>query len=441
MADDCKRTLEITVPAAEVDSVRQRVVGELSARVSLPGFRPGKAPKGVVLSRFKDDIRRETIDQILGEAFAKRARELELDVVSTPAVKDLKYEDGEDLSFTAEFEVRPAFELQDYLALEVPYEEPQVTDEEVEGRLQAMREQRAELVNIDPRPVEDGDFAVISLESKSDIGTEEPIRQDEMNLEVGGEFTLPEFTENVRGMEVDQTREFEVTYPEDYSGKNLAGRTVRFEVKLNGLRKRELPELNDEFAQDLGDYKGIDDLRSAVRTSLLTQRDFQARDRAKHAIVDTLGKAYVFPVPQTFVEQQVNTQMRRLIRQLAEQGADMDNLGIDWKQLMAEQQEPAAQAVRAGLVLDKIGDAENIHVSQREVDEELARAAQRERVAVSAIRERLEKDGGLERVATQIRTEKTLNFLFEKATKVAPPADAEAAVGQLDSSDSETASS
>jgi trigger factor len=325
--------------------------------------------------------------------------------------------------------------------MEVPYLEPLVSDEDVEARLQAMRDQRAELVNVDPRPVQDGDFAVISLESKTDIGTDEPIRQEEMNLEVGGEYTLPEFTENVRGMEVGQIREFEVTYPEDYSGKNLAGRTVRFEVKLNGLRKRELPELNDEFAQDLGDYKGIEDLRAAVRTSLHAQRDFQARDRAKHAIVDTLGKSYSFPVPDTFVEQQVNTQMRRLIRQLAEQGADMENLGVDWKQLMAEQREPAAQAVRAGLVLDRIADVENIHVGQHEVDEEVARAAQRERVAVTAIRERLQKDGGLERVATQIRTEKTLNFLFEKATKVAPPEEPEATLSQPDGDPGEASAS
>ncbi|MCW5963159.1 MAG: trigger factor [Bryobacterales bacterium] len=415
--------MEITVPADEVEVVRQKVVGDLAAKVSLPGFRPGKAPKGVILSRFRDDIRRETIDQLLGRAFAQRAQELDLDVASTPSVKDLKYDEGEPLTFTAEFEVRPAFELLDYSQLEVPYAEPQVADDEVDARLQSMREQRAELVNVDPRPVEDGDVAVISIESKSDVGTEEPIRQDEMNLEVGGEYTLPEFNENVRGMQVGESREFDVVYPEDYSGKNLAGRTVTFEVKLNGLRRRELPELNDEFAQDLGDYKGMDDLREAIRGSLIAQREFHARDQAKQAIVEKLGQMYTFPVPESFVEQQVQTQMRRLIRQLAEQGADMENLGVDWKQVMAEQHEPAVRAVRAGLVLDRIGDAESIQVSQREVDDEIARAAKRERVAVTALQERLDKDGGIERLATQLRTEKTLNILFEKAVKVAPSAD------------------
>lgn len=421
MADDCKRTLEFTVPAEEVEAVRQQILASYAARVHLPGFRPGKAPKGVVASRFADEIRRETTEQVLNSAFHKRAQELELDVVGNPGVKDVQYESGGPLSFTAEFEVRPVFELLDFTQMEIPYAEPVVTDEDVEGRLQSMREQRAELVNVDPRPVEDGDYAVISLESKTSVGTDEPIRQDEMNLEVGGEYTLPEFTENVRGMQVGETREFDVTYPEDYSGKNLAGKTVRFEVKLNGLRKRELPELNDEFAQDLGDYKGMDDLREAVRRSLTAQQEFYAREQAKQAIASTLGETYTFPVPKVFVDQQVESQLRRLIRQLAEQGADMDNLGIDWQQMVQEQRVPAEKAVRAGLVLDKVAETEGISVTQREVDEEITRAAQRERIALATLRERMQKDGGLERLASQIRTEKTLNLLFEKVTKVAPP--------------------
>lgn len=421
MADDCKRTLEISVPADEVLQVRQRVLGELAAKAALPGFRPGKVPANVILARFGDQVRQETLDHILGRSFQQRATELDLDVVGTPTVKDLKYEEGEPLTFTAEFEVRPAFELADYAGIEVPYAEPVVADEEVEARIEVMRAQRAELVNIDPRPVEDGDVAVIALESLTSVGTDEPIRQDEMNLEVDGEYTLPEFTENVRGMQVGETREFDVIYPEDYSGKNLAGRTVRFSITLNGLRKRELPVLNDEFAQDLGDYKGLADLQEAVRNSLMSEREYLSRERAKEAIVTSLGESYTFPVPNVFVEQQVEIQLRRQIRQLASQGADMSNLQIDWEKALNDQREPASKAVRAGLVLDKIADTESIHVSQREVDDELARAAQRERVTVTAIKDRLEKEGGLARIAQQIRTEKTLNLLFEKAAKVPPP--------------------
>jgi trigger factor len=421
LSDDCKRTLEITVPLEEIESVRGRVVAGFAAKATLPGFRPGKAPLSVIQSRFAEEIKQEVLDQLLQKSFYDRVQELDLDVVSSPSVTDLHFHDGEPLRYTAEFEVRPGFELQTYEGLEVPYAEPTVTDEEVDARIEAMRQRRAELVNVDPRPVEDGDFAVISLRSLTDVGTEEPISQDEMNLEVGGEYTLPEFTENVRGMQPGETREFDVVYPEDYSGTNLAGRTVRFEVTVKGIRKKELPELNDEFAKDMGDYKGLDDLREAVRGSMLAERQFYAREQAKSEIGRILGESYSFPVPEVFVRQQVESRVRRQLLQLAEQGADMKNLKLDWEKVLEQEREPATKVVRAGLVLDRIATAESIDVTQREVDEEIEREARRERTTPAAIREQLEKNGGLGRLASQIRTEKTLDFLFEKSIKVDPP--------------------
>ena len=420
MSDDCKRTLEITIPVEEVQKTTHHVVEELSAKVKLPGFRPGKVPANVILSRFKEQVRQDVLDHLLGPAFNRKANELSLEVVGTPTVKDLKFEEGQPVEFTAEFEVRPEFELEDYNNLTVPYEEQQVSQEDVESRLTALREQRAELVNVDPRPVEEGDFAVIALESLSSVGTEEPIKQDEMNLEVGGEYTLPEFTENVKGMNVGETKEFEVVYPEDYSGRNLAGRTVSYRVTVNGIRKREMPELNDEFAQDMGDYKTLDDLRENVRRSILAEREYVARERSKEAIVGLLSEAYSFPVPEAYVNQQVETQVRRQIRNLAAQGADMNNVQVDWEKVIAEQKEPAAKSVRAGMVLDKIADAESIQVTEQEVNDEVARIARREKVAPAALRERLEKDGSLGRIAQQMQTEKTLNLLLERATKVPP---------------------
>ena len=241
MSDDCKRTLDITIPVEEVEKTTRHVVEELGAKAKLPGFRPGKVPANVILARFKDQVRQNVLDHLLGPAFNRKASQLPLQVVGTPTVKDLKFEEGQPAEFTAEFEVQPEFELQDYNNLTVPYEEQQASEEDVEARLNALREQRAEFVNVDPRPIEDGDFAVIALESLSSVGTEEPIKQDEMNLEVGGEYTLPEFTENVKGMEVGDSKEFDVAYPEDYGGRNLAGRTVTYRVTVNGIRKRELP--------------------------------------------------------------------------------------------------------------------------------------------------------------------------------------------------------
>ena len=402
MSDDCKRTLDITIPVEEVEKTTRHVVEELGAKAKLPGFRPGKVPANVILARFKDQVRQNVLDHLLGPAFNRKASELSLQVVGTPTVKDLKFEEGQPVEFTAEFEVQPEFELQDYNNLTVPYEEQQASEEDVEARLNALRDQRAEFVNVDPRPIEDGDFAVIALESLSSVGTEEPIKQDEMNLEVGGEYTARVHRER-QGHGSGRFKEFDVAYPDDYGGRNLAGRTVTYRVTVNGIRKRELPELNDEFARDMGDYKTFDDLRDNVRRSILAEREYVARERAKEAIVDFLSNAYTFPVPDAYVNQQVETQVRRQIRNLAAQGADMNNVQIDWEKVIAEQKEPAAKSVRAGIVLEKIAAAESVEVTQKEVNDEVARIARRENVAPAALRERLEKDGSLGRIAHQMQ--------------------------------------
>lgn len=421
MADDCKRTLEISIPVEEVEATTRHVVEHLKERVRIPGFRPGKAPGDVVRARFKDEVRQDVLDHLLGPAFQRKAKELSLDVAASPSVKNLRFEEGQPIEFTAEFEVRPEFELQDYNSLTAPYEEPAVTDEDVEARLVALREQRAELVNVDPRPVEDGDFAVISIESLSDIGTEEPIKQDEMNLEVGGEYTLPEFTENVRGMSPGDVKEFSVTYPEDYSGENLAGRSVTYHVSVKGIRKREIPELNDEFAQDMGDYKTVGDLKDGVRRALHEEREYVARERAKQAIVQSLGETYTFPVPEVYVNQHLENSIRRQMRGLVMQGVDVEKAAIDWGKVIDEEREPATKSVRAYLVIEHIAAAESISVSEQEVNDEVARVARRERVAPAVLQERLAKDGGLNQIAQRIQTDKVLDLLFERATKVPPP--------------------
>jgi trigger factor len=171
----------------------------------------------------------------------------------------------------------------------------------------------------------------------------------------------------------------------------------------------------------MGDYKSLEELKENVRRSILAEREYFSRERSKEAIVRMISDAYTFPVPEAYVNQQVDTQMRRQIRNLAAQGADIENMQVDWERVIAEQREPATKSVRAGLVLERIADEESIEVTEQELNEELARVARREKVSPAALRERLAKDGSLSRIAQQMRTEKTLNLLLERATKVPPP--------------------
>jgi trigger factor len=320
------------------------------------------------------------------------------------------------LRFKAEFEVAPDIELLDYKGLTAPYHDPEISDEDINKRIEELRHQKAEFVNEDPRPVQDGDFAVLSLESLGGVDGP-PVKQEEMTLEVGGGDTLEGFTENLRGMHPGEEKEFEVAYPEDYGQVKLAGKTVRFRTHVKGIRRKELPELNDDFAQDLGDYRTLDELREAVRKSLFAQRQFEAQQEAKNKLVEKLVDMHDFPVPEAFVDRQIQNRVEQRVRALAEQGLDPKSLNLDWKKLRETQRDKALREVKASLLLARISEREAINATRDEVDKEVERLARQQREPFAAVRLRLEKDGTLGRIASHIQTEKTLDFLFEHAGK------------------------
>ena len=420
MADpqNIKHTLEITVPAAEVERETERVVESIRKKIRLPGFRPGKAPLDIIRRRYAQDIRQDVLEKLLPKHFFKRAEEEGLNVVGSPSVRDVHLVAGEPLRFKAEFEVVPSVELKEYKGITVPYQDPEVTDEDGEKRLAEIREQKAEYVNVDPRPVAQGDHAVVSLESLAGVPGP-PIKQDEVTLHIGGEETVAGFSENLLGMSPGEEKEFDVAYPEEYGQAKLAGKTVRFRARLKVIRRKELPEFNDDFAHDLGDYQNMDEVRGAIRNSIFIERQFLAQQEAKNKLVDVLVDMHDFPVPEAYIERQIEFQVEQQLRMLAEQGVDPSKLKLDWEKLKVAQRDKAIREVKGSLLLGKVADAEDLHATNDEVDREVHRIAKQDREPAAAVRMRLEKEDGLRRIASRIRTEKTLNFLFEHARKEA----------------------
>lgn len=415
-AVDCKRSLEIEIPLDEVNRARERVTNSIKQRVRLPGFRPGKAPLNLIQSRFEGEIRREVLDLLLPQAFRDQVQKEELKVVGQPDISDLKFEPGQPIRFKADFEVAPEFELGDYTGIPVKYEEPTVTDEEVSKRLEAMRENKAEYVNLDPRAIENGDYVMVHLKSLE--GLAEPIDQD-VQIQVGAEETLPEFNEALVGANPEEVKEVAVTYPQDYAQERLAGKTVRFELTPKIIRRKELPELDDEFARDLGDYQNLDELREAVKKSMFHEKQFVAQQEAKEELIGRLVERHDFPVPEAWIDRQIENQVRMQLHDLAGKGVDPSTIKLDWQKVKESQREKAVRSVKASLVLEKVAEREGIHATKDEVDREVQRIARQEREAVPVTRARLEKEGTMGRIAGHIQAEKTLHFLFEQAQKQA----------------------
>ena len=418
LVEGCKHSLEISIPVPEVESETNRVVGDVMKRAKLPGFRPGKVPPGLIRKQFAGEIRQKVLEALVPRFLQKQIEAENLNFVGNAEYSDVHFHEGEPLRFKATFEVVPAIELGQYTDIEVPYQDPVVSDEDVAKRIDEIRDQKAEYVNLDPRPVENGDFAVVSLETIAGVEGE-PVKTDEMQIEIGGNDTLEGFTTNLMGMTPGEEKDFEVVYPKDYGSDRLAGRTVTFHATLKSLRRKELPELNDEFAQDLGDYRTVDELRDAVRKSIFAQRQYEAQEQAKNLIIDKLVDAHDFPVPQVFVDRQIKSRVEQMVRTMAGQGVDPAALKLDWSKVRETQQDKAIREVKASLLLGKISEREAIHATRDEVDKEVERAARQQRKPVAAVHMEYEKDGTLGRIASHIQTSKTLNFLFEHARKTA----------------------
>ena len=417
LVEGCKHEIEVTVPVDEIARETDRVVADIQQKARLPGFRPGKAPASLIRTKFSKQVRDDVLENLLPKYFRQKVEEEHLEVVGRPNVKDVHFHEGEPLRFKAEFEVAPEIELKDYRGVTVHYTEPQVSDEDIAKRLDEIREQKSQMVNVEPRPVVDGDYAVVTLDSLS--GVDQAIHQDEVVLHVGGPDTIAGFSDALRGMSPEEEKDFDVVYPEDFGQEKLAGKTVRFRAKLTTIRTKELPELNDEFAQDLGDYPSLDDLREAVRKAIFSEREYASQQKAKEQLIDKLIETHEFPVPEAYIERQIDASLENQFRDLAERGIDPTKLKLDWSKIKEAQRPKALRDVKASLLVDKIAEREAIVPTNDEVDAEVQRIAKQQREPVAAVRKKLQKDGVLSRIAYQIRSNKTLNFLFEHARKEA----------------------
>jgi len=422
LVEGCKHALDISVPVAEVEQETERAAVAIQGKARLPGFRPGKAPLSIVKTRFAGDIRQEVLDALVPRFLQAAVEKENLQLVGRPGISDVHFHAGEPLRFKAEFEVAPTFELGEYRGVTITYDEPEVTEADVDARVEQIRDQKAQYVNEEPRALADGDYAVVSLESLE--GVEEKVSQEELMLKIGDEATMKEFSESLRGASPDDIREFEVTYPEDYDRPNLAGKTVKFRAVVKAVRRKDLPDLNDEFAKDLGDFKTLEELRETIRKSIQQEREHRAQEESKSQLIDKLVDSHEFPVPEAYIDRQIQINVENQLRSLAAQGVDPKQIKLDWAKVRESQKDRAVKDVKASLILDKIGEREAIGATQEEVDREVNRIARQQREAAAVTRAKLQKEGGIARIAGHIRTDKTLSFLFEHARKEAAKEDA-----------------
>jgi len=416
--DGVKREISVEIPAEEVTRETEAIVQKYQKMARLPGFRRGHVPASIIKQRFKEDLKSDVVEALVPRYFRKEAEKLGMIPVSQPRVTDLHIHEGEPLRFKASFEIMPEIKVEGYKELRAGHPEIAVKDEEVEDALNNVREQHATFTSIEGRSLADGDFAQASMDGKpkDDDGTAKPVHMDEVLIEIGGKNTVPEFTQNLRGANAGEEREFEVSYPVDINDKRLAGKTFIYTVKIQAIKQKHLPELNDEFAKELGEFTSLDQVRKQIRENMLAERRHAAEREAKDKLVADLVKRNDFEVPESLIDRQIDVRLERGLRALAAQGMKMEDMKkMDLPRLRAGQRDQAVQDVKSSLLLERIAELENIEVGDEELNREIDSLAQQTKQTSEAVRARLTQEGGLDRIRNRIRSEKTLDFLYHQS--------------------------
>ncbi len=420
---DCVREVKIEATVEEVDKAFARVLKEYKKYAKIPGFRPGKVPEPVVRRRFAEQIRKDVVESLLPARFRAAIEAAGVVPISEPQLSNLTLEEGKALDGTAVFEVIPAFSIEGYQDVTAPRPAIETSGEAfeaaIQSELQQLRESRATIEPVEEdRAIADGDWVQISYSGtlQGEEGeSAPPLAGQDSLIEIGGSETLPAFTEALRGSKPGQELGVEVTYPADYTEAQLAGKSVAYNLEVKAIKKRNLPVLDDEFVKELGDYENLAALEARIRENLTARKEREAEQQTREALFAALSEKFDFPIPESLVQQQVDARLERGLRALAQQGMSADMMRkLDFTRLRGAQRDSATGEVKTSLLLDRIADAENVTVSDEELDREIYIASLQSREPVETVRARLTEDGSLARIREQLRREKTASLLYQR---------------------------
>jgi trigger factor len=411
--NETRKTLTIEVPSDLVDAAIDKVAREYSRKVRIPGFRPGKAPARVIKQRFKDQILHEASHDLIPRAIDAALHEKGVEPVSQPEVPHIHVVEGQPLTFSASFDTLPAFDPGDLSEIALVRPSGAIADEAVDNSLQRLRDRAARFETVDGRGVIDGDIVTVDL-TRTDASGASDTHKD-VAIEMGAAANPPGFDSQLQGLEVGAEKSFAIDFPADYPSGELAGTTVSYTVAVKGLKRRVLPELDDEFAKDMGEFESLGALRARVREDLEHEGKHAAERALRGDLMKALATRVPFEVPASLIEREIDRRLEEFAGRLMDQNVDPRQAGIDWAAFRESQKEPAKEAVASALVLDELARREQLVVSDEEVEQEIGRYAERVGRASAAVRAALEKEGGLSRVRSGLRREKSIDFVMSRA--------------------------
>ena len=412
---DCLTKLRFSIPAEEVTQAVQRAFEAVRNEAVIPGFRKGKAPRPMIERKFGRTIREEAFSRLLPEHYYEAIKKEGIRPIADPTFDDIKHEKDQPLTFTATVETLPDIQVPDFRSIEIKKAEvKEPSEEEIQHVIDMHRDYLAKYEPVEGEPVQEGHFVQVNLDQE--IDGEKNSRENQM-IEVNKEKIFPEFASELVGMKPGEKKSFDLSFPEDYQSKEVAGKTIHYEVELNEIKKKVMPELDDDFAKDTGRAETLDGLKEDISKSILKTNEEKARSEDERQILDALLDKADFDVPPSMLKAQADSNFRRSVQMGMYSGVPKDELEKRGKEMFEKATEDSKRQIKTYLLLGKIAEAEKITVSDEELDNHIKQMAQMRRTDEKTLREQLEKEDEMGSVKNQLVHEKAMNFLYDNVKK------------------------
>jgi len=417
-----RKQIDIEIEADAVRIAYDRISDKYAKAASVPGFRPGHAPRNVVRTRFKDQIRTEVLRELVPAAVQEAIGEHRLEALGEPEL-NLDNSEGLDqlgqkpITFNVNVDVLPEIKLQKYKSLEATRRTRPVKDEDVDRVIEQLRESSASLQPVEDRGAQIGDTITANFHGTFvNEPNAEPINVEDVDVVLGGEGIVSEITDNLIGAKPDDEKQFSVNYPPDFSAKGLAGKQIDYKVKVSAVRIKELPAVDDEWAQSLGDdVETLDQLKEKIRVDLEAQAKNEAEGKLRTDLLRQVVESHQFELPERLIEHQTEHRFESVMRDMISQGIDPRNPQLDWEKARESLKQQSTFELRSSLLLERIADEEKIEVSDQEINDEINAIADASRQSPEQVRAVLTKQGGETSIASRLRNRKALDALVANA--------------------------
>ncbi len=416
--------LTVEVSSEKVDQALDQAFKKVVKQVSVPGFRKGKVPRVIFERHFGvEALYQDALDILLPEAYSQAVDETGIEPVDRPEIDIESIGKGQKLVFTAKVTVKPEVKLGEYKGLEVVEEDTTVTDEEVEEQLKKLQERHAELVVVEDGAIEKGHTAVIDFEGFIDGEPFDGGKGENYSLEIGSNTCIPGVEDQLVGLKQGEEKEINVTFPDDYYVKELAGKEAVFKVKVHEIKRKELPALDDEFAKEVNsDVETLQQLKEKIKEDLQKNKEHEAYHEIRDTLVEKATENATIDVPEVMIKNEIDRMMQEFEQRLLMQGLDLESYfkftGQTEEKMREQFKEDGEKRVRANLTLEAIADAENIEATDEDVEKEFEKMAEMYRRPVEEIKELFSSQAGIDGIKTDIRIQKAIEFLVENCKKV-----------------------